>query len=66
MQKNNYVLISGATSGIGHELARLYAKDGYNLILISRSQNDLEKTKSELIKNNNIEIEIFAYDLSKI
>lgn len=66
MQKNNYVLISGATSGIGLELARLYAKDGYNLILISRSQNDLEKTKSELIKNNNIEIEIFAYDLSKI
>ena len=41
--QNNYVLISGATSGIGHELAKLYAKDGRNLILISRNQSELEK-----------------------
>ncbi len=64
--QNNYVLISGATSGIGHELAKLYAKDGRNLILISRNQSELEKTKNELLKNNNIKIEIFSYDLSKI
>ena len=65
MQKNSYVLISGATSGIGLELARLYAEDGYNLILVARNLADLEKTKKELQKNI-IDVKIYSYDLAKI
>ena len=67
MIKNNYVLISGATSGIGFELAKLYAKDGYDLILISRKTDDLADAKEELLKlNDKIDIKYFPFDLSKI
>jgi uncharacterized protein len=42
-----YALITGASSGIGYELAKLFAEDGYNLIIVSRTQEDLQKTATE-------------------
>jgi len=33
--KDRYALITGASSGIGYELAKLFAKDGKNLIIVS-------------------------------
>ncbi len=63
-QHNKYALITGATSGIGLELARLFAKDGYNLVIVSRNQSNLEKTASEL-KSHNIEVVIISKDLFK-
>ena len=60
-----YTLISGATSGIGYELAKLFAKDKNNLILVSRNEKKLEEIKEELIKND-IEVLTYAYDLSKV
>jgi short-subunit dehydrogenase len=41
-------LITGATSGIGKEIARLFAKDGYNLILVARTESDLNMAAKEL------------------
>lgn len=44
-------LITGATSGIGYELAKLFAKDHYNLVIVARDPAELEKTSSELEKS---------------
>lgn len=42
------VLITGGTSGIGLALAEIFAKEKYNLIIVSRTKNDLEKIKEFL------------------
>ena len=39
----NYALITGASKGIGLELAKLFAKDGYSLVMVARSNDLLEK-----------------------
>ena len=44
------VLITGASGGIGAELARLFARDGYNLILVARSREKLAEIAEELKK----------------
>ncbi len=62
--KNQYVLITGATSGIGYELAKLFAEDGYNLVIVARNQEELDSTAQEL-KQNNVEVVTLAKDLFK-
>lgn len=44
---DRYALVTGASMGIGYELAKLFAEDGYNLILVSRTKQDLEKAATE-------------------
>ncbi|WP_342985040.1 SDR family oxidoreductase [Clostridium saudiense] len=60
----NYTLITGASTGIGYELAKLFAKDRHNLILVSRDEGKLETAKNELSKCN-VEVKILSLDLSK-
>ncbi len=59
-------LITGASSGIGQELAKLFAQDGYNLILVGRSEDKLDRL-SEVFKANygTQYITIINKDLSK-
>ena len=59
-----YTLITGASTGIGYELAKLFARDKNNLILVARNKNKLESVKNELSKYN-VDIKILALDLSK-
>lgn len=60
----NYVLITGASSGIGYEISKLYAVDGYNLVLVARNIDKLEKAKNELSKYN-IKVKILSLDITK-
>ncbi len=59
-------MITGATSGIGKELAKLFAKDGYNLIIVSRDQAALDSTAAELQQQYGVQVSTIAKDLSKI
>lgn len=58
-----HVLITGATAGIGYELAKLFAINGYNLILIARDKERLAKAKEQL-EIYNISVDILSVDLS--
>lgn len=53
-------LITGASSGIGRDMARYMSKLGYDLVLVARNKEELEKIKSELKTN----IQIIEMDLS--
>ena len=59
-----YALITGGSSGIGLELAKLFAKDQYNLILVARKSDELEKAASEL-KQFGVEVLTISKDLFK-
>jgi short-subunit dehydrogenase len=61
----NYTLITGASSGIGFELAHVFAKNNHNLILVARSEEKLEALKSEIEKNYSVVAQIIVLDLSK-
>ena len=61
----NYALITGASSGIGYELALLFAKNGHNLILVARQENKLIQLADDLKRNYLIEILITSLDLSR-
>ena len=56
-------LITGASSGIGRDMARTLSEKGYNLVLVARDEEKLNKVKEELEKNN-VKIETIIMDLS--
>ena len=62
--KSKLALITGASSGIGLNLARLFAKKGYDLVLVARREGRLEKISDKLKKVYNIECKVIKADLS--
>lgn len=61
----NYTLITGASSGIGFELATVFARNNHNLILVARSVDKLNSLKNEILKMYSVKIEVIEADLSK-
>lgn len=50
--KNETVLITGSSRGIGKGLALIFSKNGYNVIIHGRDKKQLENVKGEIEKNN--------------
>lgn len=63
---NKTALITGASSGIGLELCKIFARNNYNLVMVSQNTERLEKAKEIVLKENNkVKIINIAKNLSE-
>ncbi len=60
----NVALVTGASSGIGKELARLHASKGGDLVIVARREQALLELKSELENQYGVKVECIPSDLS--
>jgi short-subunit dehydrogenase len=61
----NLALVTGASGGIGAELAKIHAGQGGDLVLVARSADKLEKLKSELERAHEVAVALIVQDLSE-
>jgi short-subunit dehydrogenase len=61
---NDWALLTGASSGIGLELARRFAADRVHLALVARNESRLNRVADELRAGNGIQVKVLAADLS--
>jgi short-subunit dehydrogenase len=64
MAEKEWVLITGAASGIGAELCRLFARDGSHIVLIDQNQQGLETMSGELVDKFRVQTVSLVQDLS--
>ena len=60
-----YALITGASSGIGRELASLFAANGYDIVITARNQERLNTVQTALKQQYQVRVVVFAADLSE-
>lgn len=60
----SWVLVTGASSGLGTEMARILARKGAHLILTARSRDRLEELAADLERVNGVEVRVIVEDLS--
>ena len=61
----SYALITGASSGIGYEFAKLFAKDNHNLVLVARREDRLKQLSRDLEDYYKIKTMVIPKDLSQ-
>jgi short-subunit dehydrogenase len=64
MTTKRTALITGASGGIGYELSKLFATEGYDLVLVARSEQKLDQLAEELHSAHAIDALVLPKDLS--
>ena len=65
MPAQTHALVTGASTGLGLELARLLAADGHSLILVARNKARLEEIAEEIRAAHGVAVYVLSQDLSK-
>ncbi|CUM63279.1 uncharacterized protein PRCAT00000850001 [Priceomyces carsonii] len=63
-KKNTWAIVTGASDGIGKEYSKLLAKKGFNLVLVSRTQQKLELLATEIETSFKVQTKVVAFDAS--
>ena len=58
-------LVTGASAGIGEEIARVHAEQGGDLILVARRQDRLDALAASIAQEHGVRVDVIAMDLSK-
>lgn len=64
MNQAKTALITGASGGLGFELTRLAAADGYRLVLVARAKSKLEDVAAQMRARHAVTVDVIAADLS--
>ena len=59
-------LITGASSGIGKELAGIHAEHGGNLVIVARREDKLNEVKRELESRHSVQVTVIPKDLTRL
>lgn len=59
-----WAIVTGASDGIGREMARAIAKQGVNVVLVARRQERLNALATEITQNHAVETRVIAADLA--
>ena len=62
-KREHYAVVTGGTSGIGYELAKLLAQDKYNLVIVARHERDLIQVANEIKQAYDVDVITIAKDL---
>src|ERR1700704_873826 len=57
-------LIPGGSKGIGRATAEIFAAEGCNVVIVSRSAETLAAAKSAIVQKSNVRVDVVAADLS--
>ncbi|HHG86517.1 MAG TPA: SDR family oxidoreductase [Bacteroidetes bacterium] len=62
--KKGYALVTGASSGIGAEIAKILAQKGYSLLIIARRAERLEALRTAILAIHDVDVVVLAQDLA--
>ena len=59
-----YALVTGASSGIGKEMAYLLAEEKYDLILVARREKLLNEVRDDIVHKYGVDVHVLSIDVS--
>lgn len=62
--KDETALITGASEGIGYELTRIFAENGYDVVMVARSEDKMREIADELEGEFGVSAQVIKKDLS--